>query len=269
MSILNYNDWQINEQNVASGAVKNVGSNSTKDDPKNNVYTLSNRASFVYRISSDNKWQYQKVDTDRKEIWHWVTNNTSVKALNSKYNKDLKVHVDIESKAITDSDKLKIVETIKQTGKSLGWTDNAIAAFVGNIGRENNFNWKYIAGSHTDPKNKVTNFGIISWQGSRLDGVKKALKDAGLLQENGSAKRSQSSISTMVKFADSEMNSQGGDSSIMRKAGASTKEISDMLYKYIRYSKGSPYNTPDPKFNVTKNHYWAAAAKLAGAINYV
>jgi len=269
MSILNYNDWQINEQNSIAAAGRNGMSKLTKEDPKNNVYTLSNRTSFIYRISSDNKWQHQKVNTSNKDIWHWTTNNTSVKALNSKYNKNLKVHVDIESKELTDSDKLKIVSTIKQTGKSLGWTDNAIAAFVGNVGRENNFNWKYIAGSHTDPKNKVTNFGIISWQGSRLDNVKAALKKAGLLQENGSAKRSQLSITTMVKFADSEMNSEGGNSSIMRKAGASTKDISDMLQKYIRYAKGSPYNTPDPKFNVTKNHYWAAAAKLAGAINYV
>lgn len=268
MSILDFNKWLLTEQ-TAKGAVRSTVSKVNTDDPKNNVYTLANRASYIYRISSDNKWQYQKKDAKNKSIWHWVLNNESVKALNKKYGKDLLVHVDVNSKKLTDSDKINIVKAIKEQGKALGWTDNAIAAFVGNVGRENNFNWKYIVGPHDDPKNKAKNFGIISWQGSRLESVQAALKKAGLLQENGSAKKDVASVKAMVKFADSEMNSERGDSSLMRKAGATTKEISNMLHDYIRYSKNPPYNEPDPKFHVEKNHYWAAAAKLAGVINYV
>lgn len=268
MGILNFNNWLITEQ-AAKGTMRTDLSKSPKADPANNRYTLPNKPAYIYRISSSNKWQFQKANTQRKEIFHWVLNVESVKELNEKYGKDLKVYVHIESKELTNPDKIKIVEAIKSAGKSLGWTDNAIAAFVGNVGRENNFNWKYIVGPHNDPKNKATNFGIISWQGNRLKNVQASLKKAGLLQENGSAKKTVDSIKEMVKFADSEMNSQRGDSSLMRKKGASTKDISDMLHSYIRYSKSAPYNQPDSRFNVKKNHYWAASAKLAGIINYV
>jgi len=160
------------------------------------------------------------------------------------------------------------VKAIVKAGKSLGWTENAISALVGNVGRENNFVWKYIIGTHSDPKNSSTNFGIISWQGSRLDNVKAALKKNGMLLDNGSAKEDTESIKIMINFINSELDLERGDSSLMTKSGASTIEISDMLRKYIRYSMSQPYNTPDSKFNVTKNHYWAAASKLAGLINY-
>lgn len=260
MSILNYKKWLILEQK---------SSKTVKDDPKNNVYTISNRPGFVYRISSDGRWQYQKSKVGKNDIWHWVINGDSVKALNKKYGKNLKVYTHIDSKELTNPDQINIVKAIKEQGKALGWTDNAIAAFIGNVGRENNFNWKYIVGPHDDPKNQAMNFGIISWQGSRLKSVQDSLKKLGLLQKNGSAVKNTASVKAMVKFVDGELDSERGNRALMRQPGATTKQISDMLYNYIRYSKNAPYNEPDSRFHVEKNHYWAAAAKLAGLINYV
>ena len=260
MNILNYKNWLILEE---------ASANVVKDDPKGNIYTIESRPSFIYRISHNNMWQYQKANSNRKDIWNWVLNMDSVKALNKKYRKDLKVFTHIDSKELTDPDKIKIVNAIKEQGKALGWTDNAISSFIGNVGRENNFQWKYIIGPHDDPKNEAKNFGIISWQGSRLKNVQNALKKVGLLQGNGSAKKDVASVKAMVRFVDSELNSERGNSALMRQKGATTKQISDMLYKYIRYSSSAPYNEPDSRFHVEKNHYWAAAAKLAGLINYV
>lgn len=237
------------------------------EETQASVYTLDNKPNILYRISQS-KWQYQKKDSPNKNIWHWVTNLVSVNALNKKYGKNLLVHVD-HSKAtkINDSEKISIVNQIISTGRQLGWTENAIASVVGNVGRENAFNWQYLIGPHSDPKNAATNFGIISWQGSRLDNLKKFLKKAGLLQENGSAKKDLKSIDVMLKFMDQELDTQRGDSKLMRNPDATTNEISNMLKRYIRYAMGR-YNKPDPKFNAEKNHIWAASAKLTGLINY-
>jgi hypothetical protein len=238
------------------------------EEEKKNIYTLADRPNILYRIGQD-KWQYQQKTATNKNVWHWVTNLVSVNALNKKYGKNLLVHVDRpEAKPITDSEKISIINQIKKTGSNLGWTENAIAAVIGNVGRENAFNWKYLIGPHSDPKTKATNFGIISWQGSRLDSLKEFLKKSGLLQKNGSAKKDLRSIDSMLRFMDSELDSQGGDSKLMRNQDATTSQVSDMLKKYIRYAM-APYNTPDPKFNVEKNHIWAASAKLSGLINYI
>lgn len=237
------------------------------EETQTNVYTLDNRPNILYRISQ-NKWQYQQKSSPNKDIWHWVTNLVSVKALNKKYGKNLLVHVDHSNATkITDSDKISIINQIILTGRQLGWTENAIASVIGNVGRENAFNWRYLIGPHSDPKNAATNFGIISWQGSRLDNLKEFLKKAGLLQENGSAKKDLKSIDVMLKFMDQELDAQRGNSKLMRNPAATTTEISNMLKGYIRYAMGK-YNTPDPKFNAEKNHIWAASAKLTGLINY-
>lgn len=65
--ILNFNDWNMNEQ---------------KESFK--VYYLSNRPKYKYRRSGD-RWQFQEKETTRKDIWHWVTNEDSIKALKAQY----------------------------------------------------------------------------------------------------------------------------------------------------------------------------------------
>jgi len=230
-------------------------------------YTIADKPDVLYRISQ-NKWQYQMKNSNRKDVWHWVTNLSSVQTLNKKYGKTLLVHVDRpEARPIIDSDKVAIIKQINSTGKSLGWSENAIASVIGNAGRENSLILDRIVGQHTDPKNKAKNFGIFSWQGQRLLELQKFLKSKGLLEKTGSAKRSLSSVDAMLRFIDGELDSQGGNSKIMRDKNATTDQISKMLKNYIRYS-GAPYNAPDPKFNVAKNHIWAASAKLGGLINY-
>lgn len=168
-------------------------------------YTISDKPDVLYRISQ-NKWQYQMKNSNRKDIWHWVKNLVSVQALNKKYGKTLLVHVDRpEARPIIDSDKVAIIKQINTTGNNLGWTENAIASVIGNIGRENSFDWDKLVGMHIDPKNKAKNFGIFSWQGSRLVELQKFLKMRGLLEKSGSAKRSLSSLDAMLRFMDSEL----------------------------------------------------------------
>ena len=60
----------------------------------------------------------------------------------------------------TDSD--KIAEVIDDELTTLGWSPNARLSFLGDVGRENNWNRDIIFKDHKDPKNSADNLGIIS-----------------------------------------------------------------------------------------------------------
>lgn len=96
------------------------------------------------------------------------------------------------------------MEMVMQALKNAGLSDNQARILGAEIGRENSFNSNLLWGYHTDPKNRKTNIGIISWQGSRAKGVEKALKDAGLI-ENGRIVRGQASLDVMAKYLVNEI----------------------------------------------------------------
>jgi hypothetical protein len=249
MRLLNYSQW-LNEADL----------------PKH--YTLEDKPQYGYRIDPEGKhWQWVDLTKGNFFNWNWVTNYSSVQKLNKKYGKNLLVKTDVDVQPITDPEKIKVINAIKDAGKALGWTDNAIAAVVGNVGRENGFNWEYLTGSHSDPRTGAKNFGIISWQGDRLKKVQQDLKASGLLQKDGSAVSDPRSIKVMIKFMNREMDQEGGNSQLMKDPNATTSQVSDMLKNYIKYAMGS-FNSPDKKFNAKKNHLWAAAAKVSGLVDY-
>lgn len=283
--ILNYSNWKklyetgsIDSEDLSDtistglSSVSSAIDAASKPKPGAGEFTLPERPKYLFRIFN-NTWQYQTPGKNGKSVdtrWQWVSNLITVKRLNAKHGKTADVWVDNPAAdKITDSDKKQIIIAIKEQGRALGWTDNAIAAMVGNVGRENGFNPQYIYGPHDDPKTRATNFGIISWTGPRLKDVQSYLKSAGMLQANGSARKNTESVKAMVKFVNAELDKQGGNSSLMRDPAATTQQISKMLYSYIRYAM-APYNTPDPKnkFHVAKNNQWAASAKLSQIINY-
>lgn len=93
---------------------------------------------------------------------------------------------------------------VLQALKNAGLSDNQARILGAEIGRENAFQDKYLWGYHTDPANKKKNIGIISWQGTRADGVERALKAAGLLK-NGKIVKGQASLDVMAKYLVNEM----------------------------------------------------------------
>lgn len=249
--------------------------------PGYSKHTISSRANFYYRIDSSKKyWEYQKIGTD---VWNFVENEESVKELNTKYGKKLKEYDKDSSKLIfsskqekgnfdmakvyisRSSDKQKEVAlAIKKSGSSLGLNENAIAALLGNVGRENNLRWSKITSSHSDPKNKATNFGIVSWQGSRRKSLLSKLAVAGVYKNNKIVGSIDDTILEMIKFIKTEM----GISKFNNfKSAGTTKDAADILYKYIVYSMGK-YNKPDKYFHAWKNHMWAKAARDLDIIEY-
>lgn len=93
---------------------------------------------------------------------------------------------------------------VLQALKNAGLSDNQARILGAEIGRENAFQDKYLWGYHYDPANKKKNIGIISWQGTRADGVERALKSAGLIQ-NGKIVKGQASLDVMAKYLVNEI----------------------------------------------------------------
>jgi hypothetical protein len=248
------------------------------------TYTIDSRPNHIYRIGWNNKWQFQRKEAKNKNIWYWVENKDSVNKLNKKYDKKLVVHNEDDTKLplVSQSDKNnykmakiylqndlernKVIDAINQNAKKLGMSKNAIAALLGNVGRENGFIWKKIASPHIDPKNKATNFGIISWQGSRRDKILKRLKDKKLLDKGGKVIGSIYGVTgEMVRFIKDEMKEEVFNK--LMSPSISTLDASKIFKNYIKYSMGK-YNKPDKHFHAWKNHMWASALKEDGSIDY-
>lgn len=85
-----------------------------------------------------------------------------------------------------------------------GLSENQAKILAAEVGRENSFQDKYLWGYHSDPHNKVTNVGIISWQGARGRKVEKFLQDRGLIK-NGKMVKGQASLDAMAEFLVNEI----------------------------------------------------------------
>lgn len=270
-----------NEESVAALNSKYNKKLAVYTKPGYEKHKISSRANFYYRVdSSKSYWEYQKIGTD---VWNFVENEKSVKELNSKYGKKLKEYDKDSNKLIfsnknekgnfemakiyisKSSDKQKEVATaIKKAGSSLGLNNNAIAALLGNVGRENNLRWSKITSSHSDPKNKATNFGIVSWQGGRRKSLLAKLAASGVYKNNKIVGSVYDTILEMMKFIKIEM---GNSKFNQFKSSSTTRDAADILYKYIVYSMGK-YNKPDKYFHAWKNHMWAKAARDLDIIEY-
>ena len=160
-----------------------------------------------------------------------------------------------------------VAEKIASTGKKLGWTNNAIACMVAEVGRENGWNIDTILKGHSDAVNNKLNVGIISWQGDRKTSLLKYLKSKGTY-DGKHITNSLITIGHMVEFFYEEMASRGGDTSVMTSGGKTTKQISDELWKSIKYSTSEKYNPYDKYFKSTKTHEWAQRARELGIVSY-
>lgn len=86
-----------------------------------------------------------------------------------------------------------------------GLSPNQARAFAAEVGRENDFNPKFMFGSHTDAANAKTNLGIFSWQKERRNQLINYLNQRNLIDSNGAIERSQRSLDAMAEFALNEI----------------------------------------------------------------
>ena len=88
---------------------------------------------------------------------------------------------------------------------SAGLSDNQARIITAEVGRENDYQSRYLFGGHNDPANGKYNLGMISWQGKDRGGeLYKYLNARGFIK-NGKIVQSQEALNAQAAFAVNEM----------------------------------------------------------------
>ena len=101
-------------------------------------------------------------------------------------------------------DRKGLIKAAMQAAKSVGLSDKQAAGFIAEINRENSFNPNVLFGSHSEPGTKHTgrkNAGMLSWAGPRRTAFEKHMREAGLMDENGSIPRTYEALVEQFKFS--------------------------------------------------------------------
>ncbi len=161
-----------------------------------------------------------------------------------------------------DDDTVKVARVVDDELSKLGWSQPARQSFLGDMGRENNWNRKTIFGGHRDPKNNAQNLGIISWQGDRRTKLLKHMEERGV-----AGRDDDDALREMARFMDREMQESPEWKSVhqgMRDPNLKTSDTSKLLQRYIKYVPHQPFNSPDPEYVTKNNRKWAERAKGLG-----
>lgn len=138
-----------------------------------------------------------------------------------------------------------------QAFRSAGFNQEQAKAMTAEVGREGDYNDKYLFGGHSDPKNKKSNQGMFSWQGDRRDKLVAHMKKLGLVNEDGTFKKTQESLNAQAAFAKKEIES--GQYEKTRKLMASQPDASA---ENLAYTLGKDYigwRIDDPKYSASGN----------------
>lgn len=98
-----------------------------------------------------------------------------------------------------------MMKNVYDAYRKVGFSDLQAKALTAEVGRENNFQARYIFGTHVDAANSRTNLGMISMQKERHIGLYNFLKQKGLIGMDGKMVQSQDSIVAMAQYQKHEM----------------------------------------------------------------
>jgi hypothetical protein len=86
-----------------------------------------------------------------------------------------------------------------------GFSHNQAMALTAEINRENSFNPNHLFGVHSDPHNKATNVGMLSWQKDRAERLLEFMGGRGLLDEQGRIRQTPDAIDAQAEYLRWEM----------------------------------------------------------------
>lgn len=131
------------------------------------------------------------------------TNRTTT---NNKQNNSSNITVkNIDIKAPVRTNKPELVKDAYQLAEAAGFSPSQAKALVGELGRENDFNINTMFGFHTDAANHKQNGGIFSWQGERAKALQAYMAARGLVNADGTFKRTNESLQAQFEFLRKEI----------------------------------------------------------------
>jgi hypothetical protein len=89
--------------------------------------------------------------------------------------------------------------------RGAGFSDAQARALAAETGRETGLQSSFLYGTHSDPANKATNFGLMSFQGNRRTSVLDFLRQAGRVNEKGEVIPGPETLLAQAQFVRREM----------------------------------------------------------------
>jgi hypothetical protein len=86
-----------------------------------------------------------------------------------------------------------------------GFSDPQARALAAETGRETGFAQRYLYGTHSDPANRATNFGLMSFQGPRRASILDYLQQQGRVNEQGQVLPGPETLLAQAKFIRNEI----------------------------------------------------------------
>lgn len=86
-----------------------------------------------------------------------------------------------------------------------GFSPAQARALTAEINRENSLRPQYLYGSHTDPHNRATNVGMLSWQGDRATNAMNFLRERGHVGDDGRIAQTPEALRAQAAFLRHEM----------------------------------------------------------------
>ena len=183
---------------VGVAGVTSVGLTSVTDQYKDAVDTIDKLMAGQQNRLSDLGQVYYDSSAFLQSYNEGLEISTKQADENAKAEEKLAKAKDKSSKAISNQ------MMVYKAWRSAGVSDNQARIITAEVGRENDYQSKYLFGGHSDPKNKKYNLGMISWQKERGEALHKHLKELGLIQ-NGQIVKTQEALNAQAMFALKEM----------------------------------------------------------------
>lgn len=97
------------------------------------------------------------------------------------------------------------ISDIYNAFRGAGFSDAQARALAAETGRETGLQSSFLYGTHSDPANKATNFGLMSFQGNRRSNVLDFLRQAGRVNEKGEVIPGPETLLAQAQFVRREM----------------------------------------------------------------
>lgn len=139
------------------------------------------------------------------DVKKYLQTNHNVVSNNKQNNSSNNVVNKIDIKAPVAPKKDQLVKDTYQLAQAAGFSPAQARALIGELGRENDFNISTMFGFHKDEANHKQNGGIFSWQGDRAKALQAHMTAKGLVNADGTFKRTNESLQAQFEFLRKEI----------------------------------------------------------------
>lgn len=148
----------------------------------------------------------QKKQPTLEELTAKMASNIGARLASNKDNNTANnTSIKIDIKAPVTPKKDQLVKDTYQLAQAAGFSPAQARALIGELGRENDFNISTMFGFHKDEANHKQNGGIFSWQGDRAKALQAHMTAKGLVNADGTFKRTNESLQAQFEFLRKEI----------------------------------------------------------------